>query len=79
MDSSAEELGMKDIAGHGFGGVVESERRIVLGRCGMKDRRVVAVEDCRTGGGSSFCDESNVQFGFEYNCRQTSHEQIIDN
>jgi hypothetical protein len=25
VDSSAEELGMKDIAGNGFGGVVESE------------------------------------------------------
>ena len=43
-------LGMKDIAGHGSGGVVESEERIVLGNCGMKDRREVAVEDCRSGG-----------------------------
>ena len=60
MDSSAEELGMKDIAGHGFGGVVESEERIISGNCGMKDHRVVAVEDCRTGG-STFCDESHVQ------------------
>ena len=55
MDSSAEELGMEDIAGHGFGGVVVSEERIVPGSCGMKERRVVAVKDCRTGGGFSFC------------------------
>ena len=52
---------MQDIVGHGFGGVVESEERIVSGSCGMKDRRVVAVEDFRTGGRSIFCDESHVQ------------------
>ena len=61
MDSSEESLGMKDIAGDGFGGVVESEERIMSGNCGTEDRRVVVVEDCRTGGGFSFCDQYHVQ------------------
>ncbi len=29
--------------------------------CGMNGRRVVAVEDCRTIEGFSFCDKSHVQ------------------
>ena len=60
VDSSVEKVGMKDIAGNGFGGVVESEERIMSGSCGMNGRRVVAVEDCRTIEAFSFCDKSRV-------------------
>ena len=38
VDSSAEELGTKDIVGDGFGGVVRSEERIQDGTVDRRDR-----------------------------------------
>ncbi len=62
MDSSEEKVGMKDIAGNGFGGVVETEERRMSGNCGRivgtEDCRVVVVEDCRTGGEFKSCSMS---------------------
>ena len=65
MDSSEESLGLEDIAGNGFGGVVELEERIMSGNCGTEDRRVVVVEDYRTGGRLNLGDTSYMKFCFD--------------
>ena len=68
VDSSTEKLGLEDIDGNGVGGVDEVEDRILFGNSrrivGMKDCRVVVVEDCRTGGELKSCSiasESRMQ------------------
>ena len=65
VGSSAEESGTKDIAGDGFGRVVDSEERSMSGNCGRivgtEDCRVVVVEDCRTGGEFNFDDKTHMQ------------------
>ena len=66
-DSSAEELGTKDIAGEGFGGVVR-----------WKERTRVGTEDecgCRGGLKGSFCGGLNID---RKSHLQIFHDTIID-
>ena len=61
-DSSVEKVGMKDIAGDGFGGVGKSEERSMSGDCkgtvGTEERRVVVVEEFGTGGKFESCSHA---------------------
>jgi len=69
VDSSAEELGTKDIAGEGFGGVVRLEERT---RVGTEEERGGLQGSCFGG------RELHIDMFVYVAHRQTPHEQFID-